>query len=51
MYLPKNKTAFMAIIGREKEIEEFMHLYDSGKAEFVAIYGRRRVGKTFGLKF
>ena len=37
----------MAIIGREKEIEEFRHLYDSGKAEFVAIYGRRRVGKTF----
>ena len=37
----------MTIIGREKEIEEFRHLYDSGKAEFVAIYGRRRVGKTF----
>lgn len=36
----------MTIIGREKEIEEFRHLYDSGKAEFVAIYGRRRVGKT-----
>lgn len=30
----------MAIIGREKEIEEFRHLYDSGKADFVAIYGR-----------
>ena len=37
----------MAIIGREKEKEEFRRLYDSGKAEFVAIYGRRRVGKTF----
>ena len=41
----------MAMIGRGKEKAEFRHLYDSGKAEFVAIYGRRRVGKTFGLKF
>lgn len=32
----------MAIIGREKEIEEFRHLCDSGKAEFVAIYGQLR---------
>ncbi len=37
----------MAIIGREKEIEEIKRLFGSGKAEFVAIYGRRRVGKTF----
>lgn len=37
----------MSIIGREREIRELRHLYDSNKAEFVAIYGRRRVGKTF----
>lgn len=37
----------MPIIGREKEIKELRQLYDSDKAEFVAIYGRRRVGKTF----
>ena len=37
----------MSIIGREKEIKELRHLFDSDKAEFVAIYGRRRVGKTF----
>lgn len=37
----------MAIVGREKEINELIHLYNSDKAEFVAIYGRRRVGKTF----
>ena len=35
------------IIGREKEMEELNDLYNSGRAEFVAVYGRRRVGKTF----
>lgn len=35
------------IIGREQEREELSNLYGSDKAEFVAIYGRRRVGKTF----
>ena len=35
------------IIGRKKEINELKMVYLSHKAEFVAIYGRRRVGKTF----
>ena len=35
------------IIGREKEQKKLRDLYDSGQAEFVAIYGRIRVGKTF----
>ena len=35
------------IIGRQKEIRELNQVYESGKAEFVAVYGRRRVGKTF----
>ena len=35
------------IIGREKEIAELKRYYHSGRAEFVAVYGRRRVGKTF----
>lgn len=35
------------IIGREKEIKELNKLYDSSLAQFVAVYGRRRVGKTF----
>jgi len=38
------------IIGREKEQERLQSLYHSGKAEFVAIYGRRRVGKTFLIR-
>ena len=33
--------------GREKEIKELNRLYNSSKAELVAIYGRRRVGKTY----
>ncbi|MGM9780705.1 MAG: ATP-binding protein [Candidatus Cryptobacteroides sp.] len=35
------------IIGREKEIKELKSLYDSNKPQLVAVYGRRRVGKTF----
>lgn len=35
------------IIGRQKELEKLSRLYNSEKSEFVAIYGRRRVGKSF----
>lgn len=35
------------MIGRKKEIAELNRYYHSGRAEFVAVYGRRRVGKTF----
>ena len=35
------------VIGRDKEIVELNRLYSSHQAQFVAIYGRRRVGKTF----
>ena len=35
------------IIGRKREIEELNRYYNSGNAEFIAVYGRRRVGKTF----
>lgn len=35
------------IIGRKEEIQELNRIYHSGRAEFVAVYGRRRVGKTF----
>lgn len=35
------------IIGRKQEIRELNELYNSGKAQLVAVYGRRRVGKTF----
>lgn len=35
------------IIGRETEIATLERLYKSKKSEFVAIYGRRRVGKSY----
>ena len=33
-------------IGRERELAALTNLYHSNKFEFVALYGRRRVGKT-----
>ncbi len=36
-----------SIIGRRKELQLLDKLFKSDKAEFLAIYGRRRVGKTF----
>lgn len=38
------------IIGRKREQALIQEYYDSPKAELVAIYGRRRVGKTFLVK-
>jgi AAA+ ATPase superfamily predicted ATPase len=38
-----NKT----IIGREQEIQYLNKLMLSGRPEFLVVYGRRRVGKTF----
>ena len=35
------------IIGREKEINKLQELYGSNSAELIALYGRRRVGKTY----
>lgn len=35
------------MVGRDKERSELLELYDSQKAELVAVYGRRRVGKTY----
>ena len=38
------------IIGREQEIAKLENYISSRKSEFIAIYGRRRVGKTFLVK-
>lgn len=35
------------IIGRQSEMARLQQCYASGKAEFVIVYGRRRIGKTF----
>lgn len=38
------------IIGRKQEIQELEELYSSNQAEFISVYGRRRVGKTYLIK-
>ncbi|MCQ2154861.1 MAG: ATP-binding protein [Bacteroidales bacterium] len=38
------------IIGRKAEIAELKKIYSSDRPEFVVVYGRRRVGKTFLIK-
>jgi len=35
------------IVGRVKELRELQDIIHSDRAEFVAIYGRRRIGKTY----
>lgn len=37
----------LPIIGRQKEIAKLQKYYQSRKSEFIALYGRRRVGKTY----
>ena len=35
------------IVGRKKEIQKLDEILASKEAEFLALYGRRRVGKTY----
>lgn len=41
------KAIKIMIIGRKREIEELEQAYVSDESKFVAIFGRRRIGKTF----
>lgn len=38
------------IVGREKEIKELRNRYESKSPEFIVVYGRRRIGKTFLIR-
>ena len=38
------------IIGREAELAKLKSAAESAKAEFIAVYGRRRIGKTFLIR-
>jgi uncharacterized protein len=40
----------MKVLGRVAEIAKLLQITTSKKAEFVAVYGRRRVGKTFLIR-
>ena len=37
-------------IGREKEIKELRELLKEDSSKFVAVYGRRRIGKTLLIR-
>ena len=39
-----------ALVGRKQEQEQLQEVLRSKEAQFVAVYGRRRVGKTFLIK-
>jgi AAA+ ATPase superfamily predicted ATPase len=38
------------MLGRKQEIELLQEALQSARAELIAIYGRRRVGKTFMVR-
>lgn len=38
------------LIGRTEEQKKLQKVYDSDQSEFVAVYGRRRVGKTYLIR-
>lgn len=38
------------IIGRKEEKQILQDCFESNNPEFVAVYGRRRIGKTFLVK-
>ncbi len=38
------------IVGRVEDLRTLEKIYDSNKAEFLALYGRRRVGKTYLIR-
>ena len=35
------------LIGRKKEVRELLDAYERPTSAFVAVFGRRRIGKTF----
>lgn len=38
------------LVGREVELEDLNKYLNSERSEFIAVYGRRRVGKTFLIR-
>ena len=38
------------LIGRIEEQKKLRKVFDSNQSEFVAVYGRRRVGKTYLIR-
>ena len=49
-YIIKKDEMILKLIGRLTEQEILQEFYNSKQPEFLAVYGRRRVGKTFLIK-
>lgn len=49
-YSTNSNFCIMKVIGRNREIKQLTGLLGSEKSELVAVYGRRRVGKTFLIR-
>ena len=48
---PQKQTIMnMNIIGRKEEMKKLQACMESARSEFVVVYGRRRIGKTFLIK-
>ena len=50
IFAAENKKSKDMIIGREEEVRELQSLLETNRSEFVAVYGRRRVGKTYLIR-
>ncbi len=50
LFLNSNKSVMQAIIGRIAEQEILARKLATGNPELIAIYGRRRVGKTYLIR-
>ncbi len=46
----KKSTDIQTLVGRQEEVDILQNLLHTKEAELVAIYGRRRVGKSFLIK-
>ncbi len=49
-YLSELIKVMDMLIGRKEELQEIRNAYNSEYSQFVAVYGRRRVGKTFLIR-
>jgi len=50
MFIAKLKQEMRKLIGRKSELEMLKRITETNKSEFVAVYGRRRIGKTFLIR-
>ncbi len=50
LHLANYKNIMDEVVGRESEIEILNYLLESDRSELIAIYGRRRIGKTFLIR-